>query len=62
VNFVGQIGAFSLAVIFGKIVDVTHNFNAPLYLTAALLTIGSLVWLLIKADKPLFEEDKISYT
>jgi len=62
VNFVGQIGAFSLAVTFGKIVDVTHNYNTPLYLTAALLTIGSLVWLLIKADKPLFEEDKISYT
>jgi sugar phosphate permease len=62
VNFVSQIGAFSFAVVFGKIVDVTHNFNTPLYLTAALLVVGSLVWLVIKADKPLFDEVKTSYT
>jgi len=59
-NFVGQIGAFFLAATFGNIVDTTHNFNAPLYLTAALLVIGSLSWLLVKADKPLFKEDNTS--
>jgi cyanate permease len=62
VNFVGQIGASSLAVTFGEIVDATHNYIAPLYLTAALLVVGSLIWLVIKADKPLFDEVKTSYT
>jgi len=60
-NFVGQIGAFSLAVIFGKIVDATHNFNTPLYLTSAILIMGCLSWLLIQADKPLSFENKTSY-
>ena len=46
-NFVGQIGAFFLAVIFGKMVDATHNYNAPLYLTSTLLVIGSLSWFFI---------------
>ena len=59
-NGVGQIGAFFLAVTFGKIVDATHDFNAPLYLTAGLLFISSLLWLFIKADKPLFKEVKTS--
>jgi sugar phosphate permease len=57
-NFVGQIGAFFLAVAFGKIVDATHNFQAPLYLTAILLFGGSLLWSFIKADKPLFDKTK----
>jgi len=59
-NFVGQAGAFFMAAAFGKIVDVTHNFNAPLYLMASLLAIGSLLWLFIKPDKPLFKETKTS--
>jgi sugar phosphate permease len=54
VNFVGQLGAFCLAAAFGKVVDATHNFNTPLYLVASLLTLGSLLWLLIRPDKPLF--------
>jgi sugar phosphate permease len=53
-NFVGQLGAFFLAAIFGKIVDATHNFNVPLYLVASLLALGSFLWLFIKPDKPLF--------
>jgi ACS family glucarate transporter-like MFS transporter len=57
-NFVGQVGAFFLAVTFGKIVDATHNFNTPIHLIAALLVVGSLSWLLIQADKPLIEGDK----
>jgi MFS transporter, ACS family, glucarate transporter len=54
-NFVGQVGAFFLAVTFGKIVDTTHDFNTPIYLIAALLVVGSLSWFLIQADKPLIE-------
>jgi nitrate/nitrite transporter NarK len=55
-NFFGQIGAFSLAVIFGKIVDVTHNFNAPLFVMVAVLLAGSLLWLAIDPGKPLIRK------
>jgi ACS family glucarate transporter-like MFS transporter len=44
-NFFGQIGAFSLAVIFGRIVDLTHSFNAPLYIVSFVLLAGSLTWM-----------------
>ena len=59
VNFVGQLGAFFFAAIFGKIVDATHNFNVPLYLVASLLALGSFLWLLIKPDKPLFSNPRM---
>lgn len=43
-NCVGQIGAFFLAIVFGKIVDTTHSFNSPLFVIAGLLFFGSLLW------------------
>jgi ACS family glucarate transporter-like MFS transporter len=52
-NFFGQLGAFSLALIFGKIVQVTHHFDYPLYLLAIVLFMGCLLWLAINPDKPL---------
>jgi ACS family glucarate transporter-like MFS transporter len=44
-NFFGQMGAFFLAVIFGSIVDSTHSFTIPLYLLAAVLLAGCLLWM-----------------
>lgn len=52
-NFFGQMGAFFLAVIFGKIVDMTHNFNAPLFVMVIVLLIGGLLWINIDAGRPL---------
>src|SRR6185295_18722095 len=52
-NFFGQMGAFFLALIFGKIVQVTHHFDYPLYLVAFVLFSGCLLWLAIDAEKPL---------
>jgi sugar phosphate permease len=46
-NTFGQLGAFFLAVLFGKIVTATGNYNAPLYLIAGLLLCSSLLWLVI---------------
>ena len=58
-NFFGQMGAFSLALIFGKIVQVTHHFEYPLYLLAMVLLAGCLLWLAIDPEKslPLLETD-----
>jgi sugar phosphate permease len=46
-NFFGQMGAFFLAIIFGKIAQVTHNLNYPLFVLAGVLFIGCLLWLAI---------------
>jgi ACS family glucarate transporter-like MFS transporter len=52
-NFFGQMGAFFLALIFGKIVQVTHHFDYPLYLLAVVLVSGCLLWLAIDPEKTL---------
>jgi sugar phosphate permease len=46
-NFFGQTGAFFLAIVFGKIAEVTHNLNYPLFVVAAVLFIGVVLWLAI---------------
>jgi sugar phosphate permease len=55
-NFVGQMGAFMMSIIFGNIVDLTHNFDAPLYVMVAILVAGGISWLLIDATKKIKPE------
>ena len=58
-NFFGQMGAFFLALIFGKIVQVTHHFDWALYLVAIVLFAGCLLWLAIDPEKSIpFTEKK----
>jgi sugar phosphate permease len=52
-NFFGQMGAFFLAIIFGRIVQVTHQFNYPIYLLAIVILSGCLLWLAIDPEKSL---------
>ena len=58
-NFFGQMGAFFLAIVFGKIVDAAHNFNLPLYLIAAILLFGGIIWLFINPAKKIVAETAI---
>ena len=53
INFTGSMGAFALSIFFGKIADITNNFNTPLFVIAGVLLIGCLLWLLIDASKEL---------
>jgi len=46
-NFFGQMGAFTLSVVFGKMVDSLHDFNYPLFLVAGVMITGGLLWLAI---------------
>jgi len=46
-NFFGQLGAFFLAIFFGKIAELTHNLNYPLFVVTGVLLIGCLFWLII---------------
>ncbi|OIN60256.1 MFS transporter [Arsenicibacter rosenii] len=50
-NMAGQLGAFFLGILFGKIVDATGDYNYPLYLIAFLLLCSSLLWLIIDPTK-----------
>lgn len=52
-NFAGQLGAFFLAIAFGKIVDSTGNYDTPLYFIAIILFLSSLLWLRINPEEPL---------
>jgi sugar phosphate permease len=59
-NCVGQIGAFFLAIVFGKIVDVTNSFNVPLFVISGLMLFGSLLWLLVDPTRKLVLENKVA--
>jgi ACS family glucarate transporter-like MFS transporter len=55
-NFSGQIGAFMLALTFGKFADITHSFNVPMFIIAFVLFAGSLCWFFVDASKPIQTE------
>ncbi|MFT3701445.1 MAG: MFS transporter [Agriterribacter sp.] len=56
-NFFGQMGAFIMSLLFGKIADATHNFNHPLFLVGAVMIAGGLLWLVIDPTKQLKVEN-----
>ena len=55
-NFFGNMGSFFLAIFFGKIVDVTHRYDIPLFVVAGILVIGSCLWLVVDPTKKLSVE------
>jgi sugar phosphate permease len=50
-NFFGQSGSFAMGVIFGKIVDFTHSFEAPQFVMVGVLVTCSICWMGIDASK-----------
>jgi MFS transporter, ACS family, glucarate transporter len=50
-NFFGQIGAFLMSILFGKIVDFTHSFAAPQLLMVGVLLAGAILWSMIDSSK-----------
>ncbi len=52
-NFFGQMGAFTLSLVFGKLVDAMHNFTFPLMLVGGVMIVGALLWLGIDPNKQL---------
>lgn len=55
-NFFGQMGAFMLAILFGKIADATHNFNYPLFVVAGVMITGALLWFAIDPLKQISKD------
>lgn len=60
-NFVGQSGAFIMSIFFGKIVDITHSYEAPQYVMLIVLIIGGLCWLRIDSSKQLILKPEILF-
>ena len=58
-NFCGQMGAFFLAITFGKIVQVTHHFEFALYVVVVFLITGCLLWLAIDPEKTIPFTEKV---
>lgn len=56
-NFFGQLGAFFLALTFGKIADIAHSFNTPMFIIAGVLLTGSLMWLLVNPTRQIITEN-----
>lgn len=50
-NFFGQMGAFFVAIVFGKLVDISHGFATPLFALSIVLIAGCLLWLAIEPAK-----------
>ncbi len=48
-----------MSIFFGKIVDITHSFEAPQFLMVILLTIGGICWIGIDASKKIIMEPEI---
>lgn len=53
INFLGSMGAFFLSIVFGKITDVTHSFNVPIFIISGVLFFGAVLWLVIDPTKKL---------
>jgi MFS family permease len=57
-NSAGQLGSAVVAVLFGYIVSMTHNYNAPLFLIAFMLLSSGLLWFKIDPTKSLITEEQ----
>ena len=54
-NFFGQMGAFILAMLFGKLADTAHNLNYPLIIVGCVMITGALLWFTIDPLKQINE-------
>ena len=57
-NFYGQSGAFLMSVIFGKLVDLTQNFETPQVVMLVLLVAGGICWNAIDSARKIITESE----
>ena len=57
-NSCGQLGAFFMSLVVGKMVEVTHSFATPVFVIAAAQFVGFLLWLMIDPRKQLAIDNK----
>ncbi len=54
-NSCGQLGAFFMSLVVGKMVEMTHSFTTPVVVIAASQFVGLLLWLAIDPRKKIAE-------
>jgi MFS transporter, ACS family, glucarate transporter len=57
-NSAGQFGGFVCSVVFGYIVQLTGNYNMPLWGVAGMVMIAALLFTRIDASRPLFAPEE----
>src|SRR4030095_7144452 len=55
-NAVGQTAGFVIGIVVGRLVHVTHSYTSSLFLIAAVLIGGAMMWLLVDPTKKLTTE------
>jgi len=55
-NFCGQMGAFVMLMMFGKLADLTHSHNLPVIVVACVLLVGCILWFFVDPRKRLANE------
>jgi sugar phosphate permease len=55
-NFCGQAGAFLMSIVFGKLVDLTQNFETPQFVMLGLLVGGGMCWTAVDSSKKIIME------
>jgi predicted MFS family arabinose efflux permease len=59
-NSAGQFGGFVCSVVFGYVVQLTGNYNMPLWGVAAMVMLAALLFTRIDASQPLFVREELS--
>ncbi|HWD97740.1 MAG TPA: MFS transporter [Bryobacteraceae bacterium] len=59
-NSAGQFGGFVCSVVFGYVVQLTGNYNMPLWGVAAMVMVAALLFTHIDASRPLFAPEELS--
>lgn len=59
-NTAAAVGGLLSSVVYGYIVEYFHSYNAPFVPMAALLLLGTILWLKIDASKELHVEAKVT--
>ncbi|MBS1599642.1 MAG: MFS transporter [Bacteroidetes bacterium] len=52
-NSCGQLGAFFMSLVVGKLVEMTHSFTTPVFVIAAAQFVGFFLWFVIDPRKQL---------
>lgn len=59
-NFCGQAAAFLMSMVFGRIVDFTHSYEAPQFLMAILLVVAGICWTRIDSSKKIIMDPELA--
>ena len=57
-NTFGNLGGFCCMLMFGYLLDATHNYNLPLYMIGGMLILSAILFAFINPEKPIINEPK----